>query len=352
MIFVKVILPMRIKFFEEKQNILLEQAKLMALFSELDPDPSLRCNLDGEIIQTNEASRILFGLGELKGKNIGQLLKNINKNISELIHENNEYTFFEEINGKSFIVNVRGNDNYNFAHIYLNDITQLKEYENELENYKEKLRTLADRLESRFERQRKQLSSELHDDIGQKMVLLKMKLNQLFTSDEKGLFNDVEQIYTRIRDISHMIKPAEIDELGLKYSVQTLVNKVTTDSKLDGYFAFFGDDEKFDPEIELCLYRIIQEALTNILKHAEANEFSVQLVNKENQIDLIISDDGKGIPKDYFESKDLKNYGIGLFGMREKLSNFNGTIKINSAPEEGTSIIIKVPKNSNGHEQN
>jgi signal transduction histidine kinase len=352
MIFVKVILPMRMKFFEEKQNILLEQAKLMALFSELDPDPSLRCNLDGEIIQTNEASRILFGIGELKGKNINQLLNNLNKNISELISENKEHTFIEEIRGKIFLVNVRGNENYGFAHIYMNDITKLKEYETELEDYKEKLRTLADRLESRFEKQRKQLSSELHDDIGQKMVLLKMKLNQLFATDEKGLFNDVEQIYARIRDISHLLKPAEIDELGLKYSVQMLVNKVTADSNLEGYFAFLGEDEKFNPEIELCLYRIIQEALTNILKHAEANEFSVQLVNKEEQIELFISDDGKGIPKEYFESKDLKNYGIGLFGMREKLSNFNGAIKINSAPNEGTSIIIKIPKNSNGHEQN
>jgi signal transduction histidine kinase len=342
--FVKVIMPMRFRFFKEKQNILLEQAKLMALFSELDPDPSLRCSINGDIIQTNDASRILFGIRNFEGKKINELLKGITKNISDIIGSNEELSFLEEIKNKIFLVNIRGNSSYNFAHVYMNDITRLREYEIELEDYKEKLRTLAEKLENNFEKQRKQFSAELHDDIGQKMVLLKMKINQLNLEDEKDIFRDVEQIYTRIRDLSHMLKPAEIDELGLKYSMQTLVNKVSGDSKLEGYFSYLGPEEKFDPDLELCLYRIAQEAVTNILKHAEANEFSIQLMNKENQIELLISDDGKGIPQEYFKSKDLKNYGIGLFGMKERLNNFNGTIKINSAPMEGTNIIVKVPK--------
>jgi two-component system sensor histidine kinase NreB len=67
---------------------------------------------------------------------------------------------------------------------------------------------------------------------------------------------------------------------------------------------------------------------------------------------MMISDDGKGIPKDYFESKDLKNYGIGLFGMNERLKNFNGSIKINSEPGEGTNIIVRIPKTTDGYETN
>ncbi len=343
-LFFKVIIPMRIKFYQEKQNIILEQAKLTALFSELDPDPSIRCNIKGEIIQTNEATRKLFFEKELNGILLNELLKGFNYDILELITINGEISFIEEIENKIFLVNVRGNSSYKFAHIYMNDITKLREYEIELEDYKEKLRTLAERLESRFEKQRKQFSAELHDDIGQKMVLLKMKINKLNINNDVELFKDVEQIYKRIREVSHMLKPAEIDDLGLKYSMQTLVNKVSGDSKLKGYFSFLGGEEKFEPELELCLYRIAQEAVTNIMKHAEANEFSIQLINKENQIEMMISDDGKGIPKDYFESKDLKNYGIGLFGMKERLKNFDGNIKINSAPGEGTNIIIKVPK--------
>ena len=351
MVFFKVIYPMRASFREEKQNMLLEQAKLMALFAELDPDPSLRCNLNGEIIQTNEASRKLFAKDNLHGINIKHLLSNLNRNISDIISRNEELTFFENINNKIYLVNVRGNSSYNFAHVYMNDITKLKEYESELEDYKEKLRTLAERLENRFEKQRKEIASELHDDVGQKMVLLKMKISQLNLNDKNGLYNDFENVYGRIRELSHMLKPAEIDELGLKFSVQTLVNKVSNDSKLEGYFSYLGEEEKFHPEIELCIYRIVQEALTNILKHAEASEFSIQLVNDNNELELIISDDGKGIPQQYFKSKDLKNYGIGLFGMQERVNNINGTIKINSAPMEGTSIIIKVPKQEPVYEE-
>jgi signal transduction histidine kinase len=343
---------MRVRFREEKQNLLLEQAKLMALFAELDPDPSLRCNFNGEIIQTNEASRRLFGKEDLSGINVKRLLKNLDKDISGIITGSEELSFFENIGNKIFLVNVRGNSSHNFAHIYMNDITKMKEYETELEDYKEKLRTLAERLENRFEKQRKEISSELHDDIGQKMVLLKMKFNQLNLGEKNGLHKDLEEIYSRIRDISHLLKPAEIDELGLKFSVQSLVNKVSGDSKLEGYFSYLGDEEKFNPEIELCLYRTAQEALTNILKHAEASEFSIQLINNKEQLELIISDDGKGIPQKYFESKDLKNYGIGLFGMKERLNNLNGTIKINSAPMEGTNIIIKVPKHTPAYEEN
>lgn len=332
--------------------MLLEQAKLMALFAELDPDPSLRCSLNGEVIQTNEASRKLFKKDDLNGINIRQLLKALEMDVSDIIGNNEEISFFEDIQDKIYLVNVRGNNNYKFAHVYMNDITKLKEYEIELEDYKEKLRTLAGRLESRFEKQRKQFSSELHDDIGQKMVLLKMKFNQLNLGGKNGLQNDLEEIYSRIREISHMLKPSEIDELGLKFSIQSLVEKISGDSKLEGYFSYLGDEEKFNPEIELCLYRIAQEALTNILKHAEAKEFSIQLINKTEQLELIISDDGKGIPQKYFESKDLKNFGIGLFNMKERLSNLNGTIKINSAPMEGTNIIIKVPKQLTAYEEN
>ena len=352
LVFFKVIYPMRASFREEKQNMMLEQAKLMALFAELDPDPSLRCNLEGEIIQTNDASRKLFNKNDLNGLNVKNLLGNLEKDVGEIIGKNEEHSYFENINNKIFLVNVRGNSSYNFAHIYMNDITKLKEYESELEDYKEKLRTLAERLESRFEKQRKEIASELHDDIGQKMVLLKMKLNQLNLSDKNVLYNDLEDVYTRIRELSHMLKPAEIDELGLKFSLQTLVNKVSSDSALEGYFSYLGEEEKFNPEIELSIYRIVQESLTNILKHAEAKEFSIQLINNNHELKLIISDDGKGIPRKYFESKDLKNYGIGLFGMQERVNNLNGSIKINSAPMEGTNIIIKVPKQVPVNEEN
>ena len=348
--FLKIVFPMRLKFYREKQNLILEQTKLMALFAELDPDPSLRCDASGAIIQTNDASRKLFSGLDLTKSNIRNIIPGFDSELKDFIANNRVISFFESLRNKVFLVNVKGISEYNFANIYMNDITQMKEYETKLEEYKEKLRTLADRLESRFEKQRKQLSSELHDDIGQKLVLLKLKLNQLDMESRNLLLSDLEEVYTRIREISHVLKPAEIDELGLKFSLQNLVEKVTTDSGLKGYFSYLGPEEKYNPEIEMCLYRTAQEAVTNILKHAEAKEFSIQLMNINGSIEMIISDDGKGIPKEYFESKDLKNYGIGLFGMKERLNNLYGTMRINSEPFEGTSIIIKIPKKPEGEQ--
>ncbi len=342
-IFIKVILPMRIKFVKEKQEMELKQAKLTALFSELDPDPLLRINEAGEIIETNLASREIFGKIKNKKMKIGEILKAVKINPVELIGGEKEISFLENIMGKIYSINIKGSKAFGFANIYLHDITKIKEYEIELEDYKDKLKTLAERLEQKFEMEKKSISSELHDDIGQRLVLLKLKSSQLNNS-EGYLFKDLEAIYTRVRELSHLLKPAEIDEFGLRFAIQNLVDKVSSDSRLEGSFSFLGDEERINPEAEICLFRVVQEALSNIIKHAEAKEFSVQLIYNERNIDLIISDDGKGIPNEYFQSKNLKNFGIGIFSMKERIENFDGTMKINSFPEEGTSIIINMPK--------
>ena len=342
-IFIKVILPMRIKFVREKQEMELKQAKLMALFSELDPDPLLRINEAGEIIESNVASREIFGKINNEKMKIGEILKGVKINPAELIDGEKEITFLETISDKIYSINIKGNKTFGFANIYLHDITKIKEYEIELEDYKDKLKTLAERLEQKFEVEKKSISSELHDDIGQRLVLLKLKFSQLSNSGGE-LFKDLEAIYTRVRELSHLLKPAEIDELGLRFAIQNLVDKVSSDSQLEGSFTSLGDEERINPEAEICLFRVVQEALSNIIKHAEAKEFSVQLIYNAKNIDLIVSDDGKGIPNEYFHSKDLKNFGIGIFSMKERVENFKGTMKINSFPDEGTSIIINLPK--------
>jgi signal transduction histidine kinase len=342
-IFFKVIFPMRMKFIKEKQAMILEQAKVMALFSELDPDPLLRVNLNDEVIQTNEASRQLFDGKLVKQAKIKNLLSGIRKDAVDYITNNREYSFIENISDKIFTVNVKGNSSLSFANIYLHDITQIKEYETKLEDYKDKLKTLAERLELKFENQKKSISSELHDDIGQRLVLLKLKFSQL---DNNGgdIYKDLEGIYSRVRELSRLLKPAEIDELGLRFAIQNLVTKITSDSHLKGSFTYVGKEIRLVPDAELCLFRIVQEALSNIIKHSHAAEFSIQLIFNEEDVSLIISDDGRGIPAEYFQSKDLRNFGIGLFNMKERVENLKGSFKINSFPEEGTSIIIQLPK--------
>jgi len=352
-IFFKVIYPMRVKFIEEKQAILLEQARLMALFSELDPDPLLRINVKGIVIQTNEAARNIFTGITNNITLISDVLKGIDDNPFAYIIENKEISFVETIGNKIFVVEIKGNNSHGFANIYLHDITTIKKYESELEGYKDKLKTLAERLETKFEGERKMISSELHDDIGQRLLLLKLRLGQKDMDKTHGeIYRDIEKAYSRVRELSRLLKPEEIDEMGLKFALQSLVERIKSGSNLNGDFIFLGEENRLNPEIEICVYRIVQESLSNIIKHSGASEFSIQLMFDHINIDLIISDNGKGIPQEYFESKDLRNFGIGLFNMKERIENLEGKFKIDSSPGEGTIIMVKLPKKLVQSEQN
>lgn len=345
LIFFKVVYPMKHRFIIEKDELEIRHARLMALFAELDNNPLIRINNIGKIIQTNDASRNLFSKFDLQTCTIDELLINTKISCEEIIKNNQQVQSFEIIEGKNFSVNIKGNSTFNFANIYMHDITKLKEYETLINDYKNKLKKLADTLEYKLEHEKRFISSELHDDIGQRLILLKLKLLQLSESANiTDIINELDEIYNKIRSISRSLKPVEIEELGLKYAVQSLVKKVSDGSGKMGYFTYLGIEEKFYPEIELCIYRNIQESLNNIIKHSKANEFAVQIINNKGTLDMIISDDGVGIPDEYFQSKDLKNFGIGLFGMKERVENLNGTFRVNSEPGQGTNIVIKLPK--------
>lgn len=339
-IFVKVIFPLQKKLILESQKYLIEKAELMALFAEMDPDPLLRMNTSGNIIQTNEASRRIFPEIEHKEKKIWEILPSLkmNENMTDL-------EFLEKIEGKVYSVNVKMSSGQTFANVYLHDITKIKEYEFELEDNKSKLKLLADKLDTQYEELKKSLSSELHDDIGQRLILVKLRFASIDKFSAGEIQSELEMIYQRIREISKSLKPAELSDLGLELSIQTLVQNVSQSSGIRGSFDFYGDEDNVDHEIGTCIFRVIQESLNNIVKHSKAEEFSVQCNLSEDYIDVVVSDDGEGIPKEYFAAKGSKNFGIGLFGMKERLEKWNGMLKINSNPETGTELIIHLPKN-------
>ncbi|MEW6195624.1 MAG: ATP-binding protein [Bacteroidota bacterium] len=345
LIFFKVVYPMKYQFILEKDELEIKHAKLMALFAELDNNPLIRIDNCGKIIQTNVALRNLFEGVDLQTCTIEKLLTATQIDCDEIIKNNLEIHSFETIREKIFSVVIKGNSAFNFANIYMHDITKLKEYESLINDYKNKLKKLADTLEYKLEAEKRFISSELHDDIGQRLILLKLKLLQLNeTASREDIINELDQIYSKVRSISRALKPLEIEELGLKFAIQSLVKKVSDGSGIMGYFTYLGSEERLHQDIELCIYRNIQESLNNILKHSNANEFAVQVINSKEYLDIIISDDGKGIPEEYFLSKDLKDFGIGLFGMQERVENLDGTFRINSEPGQGTSIVIKLPK--------
>lgn len=337
MFFLKVLLPLQKKRFLEKQKHILEKAELMALFSEMDPSPQIRINRNGEIVQTNQAARRMFpGINAAGGK--------ITRILPELKQEDldADKQFIETIGENIFSISIKPGNNFDFINIYLHDITKQKNYETSLEDYKNKLKDLADKLDSSIEDVKKTVSQELHDDIGHSLMALKLTASKEDINAGE-LLPGIITVYEKVRELSKELRPADISKLGLATSIQSLVDNMVKSTGLSGTFDYKGSRINPGDEISTCLVRVTQEALSNIAKHSGAAEFTIGLQIEEERADLIIVDNGKGIPAKYFNAKNYRDFGIGLFNMKERVEKYNGTFKINSNGETGTVLIIQIP---------
>jgi len=328
---------MKKKSILDSQKHLLEKAELMALFSELDPNPQIRIDKKGKIIKTNDAARSIFKDSGIENRSINEIIPSLKMNGGL-----EEKQFTDTIEDKIFSINIKPGGNYDFTNIYLHDITKQKNYEASLEEYKNKLKELADKLDFTIEDVKKTVSGELHDDIGQRLLALKLKASQDKTKPEE-LLPDVESVYQRVRQLSRELRPSDLGKIGLRVSVQSLVENVSNSSGIKGSFEYYGNDEKIEDSLATCIFRVIQEALNNILKHSKAEEFSVTFHSDEEGINFYVIDDGVGIPKEYFEAKQFKNFGIGLFNMKERIEKYNGVFNISSDTETGTVLSVRIP---------
>jgi signal transduction histidine kinase len=335
--FLKVLLPLQKKRFLEKQKHILETAELMALFSEMDPSPQIRIDSTGKIVQTNIAARRIFKGIASQDKNIKDILPMLNTEDFKT-----EKHFIDSIENDIFSINIRPGKNYDFINIYLYDITKQKNYEISLEDYKNKLKDLADKLDSTIEAVKKTVSQELHDDIGHSLMALKLKASH-DDADTGELLTGINTVYEKVRELSKELRPADISKLGLTASVENLIANLAQSSKIKGSFECKGEEIIAGENIGTCIFRVTQEAMSNIVKHSKATEFKVCLQFSEEMIDLIIIDNGVGIPEKYFSAKNYSHFGIGLFNMKERVEKYNGTFRINSNSETGTVLIIQLP---------
>jgi signal transduction histidine kinase len=221
----------------------------------------------------------------------------------------------------------------------------------------EKMRAEKDRREKEIltrligaqEEERKRIARDLHDELGQQLTALRLKLQNArkVSTDEmmNGRLAEMQLIARQIDDgvdfLACELRPTVLDDLGLFVALDKYVGEW---SHYSGVRAeLLGSSLKktrFRPEVEMNLYRIVQEALNNVHKHAGAKSVEVMLERRENLIVLIIADNGKGfVPED----KDNRSNGMGLIGMRKRAALIGGTLEIESAPDEGTSIYVHIP---------
>lgn len=214
---------------------------------------------------------------------------------------------------------------------------------------RENLRKMAEHVVNAQEQERKRLSRELHDDLGQVLIAHMLRLQNLraeipavsesIIKELESLITDTSQTINKMRLLAQDMRPTMLDTLGLK---TTLQNHCREYSIRTGLPVTLEIDEKF-PELSdiysITLYRFLQETLTNVLKHSQANHVWVELTLDEAEIAMTVQDNGKGFLMD--EKATAK--GIGLTGMRERLMLVGGTLIVTTAHGKGTIISARLP---------
>jgi signal transduction histidine kinase len=297
--YVHIIIPLNNAHHLEKENIELRTAKQMAMFSELDPEPVFRINTDGQIILANQAGKDLCGKENIDWLPVCTIFPVLNNyNLQELISSGIDFQFSAELNNCFFDIILKGVPDMHFAQIYCNNITERKKIEDELIQYQANLRELSKRIQKLQEEEKQKLSRELHDSFGQKLTSLKLNIELLKNgnSDFKNkhsIINDInvllDSAMTEVREISYKLKPRVLDDFGLIPSLRSLCNDISKQSGIKGMFQSYKLEERLNPDVETGLYRITQEALNNMVKHSQANEFSVQLVKHPGFLRLMMT---------------------------------------------------------------
>lgn len=182
------------------------------------------------------------------------------------------------------------------------------------------------------DQERKRISKELHDNIGSQLSYLKRFISDKFK--DEGVTETIDVICNDVRNLSHDISPSDLKIVGFENAVEDLTKNISTQTSLNVDFNSYHFPETLNEDIETQLYRVIQEAFNNILKHAEATHIDVQLMGHENSITITIEDDGKG-----FDTTNEEN-GIGLKNMNSRIHQIGGALSIDSQISKGTAVLI------------
>jgi two-component system NarL family sensor kinase len=206
------------------------------------------------------------------------------------------------------------------------------------------LKELAHKTVMFQEDEKKHLARELHDGINQLLVSSKCHLELLASKIEDATLqqhliksqNSLMTAINEVRHISHNLRPSALDDIGLEAALNTLLQDFKAHSGVDTQASLTTQSGKLKSEVATTLYRVAQESLTNIEKHAHANQVTVILQQMGNMLQLIIRDDGVG----FDVNVKLRRSGIGLRNMRERVEFIGGELDIESEPGLGTEITV------------
>lgn len=228
------------------------------------------------------------------------------------------------------------------------DIEERRDAEESLRQKQEQLRVLVDRLHHAREEEAKRIARELHDDLGQQLTALKLELDGLeahagLTAAQRARFEDMHGMVDRmvrvVQTLATELRHGHLDMLGLRAAIEWQVQEFARRSAITCRSTQLDEIEGLSDAQSMTVFRILQEALTNVIRHARADAVDVSLREQGGHVVLTVQDNGRGITA--AEMNDRK--AIGLLGMRERAEIVGGSVTIQGAPGRGTTVVVKVP---------
>lgn len=233
------------------------------------------------------------------------------------------------------------------------DITDRKKVEQDLKDSRDQFRNLSAHLQSVREEERSYIAREIHDELGQALTALKMDLiwiNKRLTTAQSEIaekistmFDLIDKTIQTIRRISTDLRPGLLDDLGLTAALEWYCEDFQNRTGINCNLHLRPAEIAIDQKRSIAIFRILQEALTNVARHAHASEVKVNLGIKDHALEMKIVDNGIGITDE--QVNDPQN--LGLVGLRERVYPWNGHITIKGRPQKGTTVLVFIPLDGN-----
>jgi PAS domain S-box-containing protein len=236
-----------------------------------------------------------------------------------------------------------------FCMAIVEDITERRRAQEELQHSLKQLRALTARLQGIREEERKSVAREIHDELGQALTAIKIDLVSLMRElpahhlqqrkRPDSILGLVDQTIQSVRRISTELRPGILDDLGLVAAVEWAAEEFEARTGTRCRLDLPGDDIEIDQERATAMFRIFQETLTNVARHANASEVGVRLAKENGDLTLEVHDNGRGIG----EEQVTGGRSLGILGMRERVALLGGELGIMGAPQKGTTIRVRIP---------
>jgi two-component system sensor histidine kinase UhpB len=236
----------------------------------------------------------------------------------------------------------------------MQDVTERKRIEDKLSRRAVELQQLSKRLIHAREQERASIAKELHDELGQALTAVRINVSQL----EKGLRKTVsselrnrvqetgelaDQLLGQVRDLALSLRPSMLDDLGLPSTLKWYTGRLAKRVGIEIDLEVEGEEKRLSEELRTVVYRVVQEALTNVARHAQASKVKIALTFAEADLSLSVKDNGKGfVVADMFSIESERPH-IGLLSMRESVEELGGKLLIQSSLNRGTRTTIKIP---------